>query len=134
MSEGLPLRWLEGRYAVCRLDAGEPVSAEGFGGPLICVAQTAEETSILCSFDEAPQGARVEGPFAAFGVLGPLDFSLTGILAALAQTLAEARVSIFAVSTFDTDYVLVPADRKLDAIAALEAAGHTFSSASPAGS
>ena len=56
---------------------------------------------------------------------GPLDFSLTGILSAIAGPLAAAGVALFAVSTFDTDYILVKADRYPDAVAALTSAGHT---------
>lgn len=124
---GLPLWWLEGELVVCRLEAGAAVADGVLQGPLSGVTRTAEETSILCAHDRAPRGARVEGPFVAFGVRGPLDFSLTGILADLSRVLADAEISIFAVSTYDTDYVLVPIARRADAQAALEAAGHTFS-------
>ena len=63
----------------------------------------------------------------AFEVEGPLDHAMTGVLASLATPLAEAGVPIFALATYDTDYVLVPAARVADAAAALEAAGHTVS-------
>jgi uncharacterized protein len=67
---------------------------------------------------------RAERGFRALAVAGPLDFALTGVLAALAVPLAEAGVPIFAVSTYDTDHLLVRAERLGEAIAALEAAGH----------
>lgn len=79
---------------------------------------------MVCLEGEEPKGARAESGWRAFRVAGTLDFALTGVLAALATPLAAAGVSIFAVSTFDTDYVLVkdlPKARK-----ALEAAGHAF--------
>ena len=70
------------------------------------------------------RGARCEGGWRCLAVRGPLAFSATGILASLAGPLAEAGVPIFAVSTFDTDYVMVPAGRLEDALAALAGAGH----------
>ncbi|MGP4019535.1 ACT domain-containing protein [Saccharopolyspora sp. 5N708] len=69
--------------------------------------------------------ARIEGPFRALEVDGPLDFALTGILAALLVPLAEAGISVFTLSTFDTDWILVPADAADEAAAVLDAAGHT---------
>ncbi|MEA2380663.1 MAG: uncharacterized protein QOH72_634 [Solirubrobacteraceae bacterium] len=79
----------------------------------------------MCAAARVPDGARAESGWRALGVDGPLDFALTGVLAAVAVPLAEAGVSIFAVSTYDTDYVLVRADRLPDAVAALRGAGHS---------
>ena len=99
------LRALDGEYAVCRLPAGEwpPASAPG----LYSVTSTADETSVVCLRDHAPEGAKTERGWCAYMVEGPLDFALTGILASLTRPLAEARVPVFAVSTYDTDYLLV---------------------------
>jgi uncharacterized protein len=71
-----------------------------------------------------PAALPAVGPWRALRVRGPLSFELTGILAALATPLARAGVSIFAVSTYDTDYVLVRAGSLADAISALRSAGH----------
>ena len=71
-----------------------------------------------------PAGIHHEGGWRVLAVRGPLAFELTGVLASLASPLAAAGVSIFALSTFDTDYLLVPGDRLETALAALEAAGH----------
>jgi hypothetical protein len=72
-----------------------------------------------------PSDAVIESGWRALGVVGPLDFSLIGILAALAEPLAAAKVSIFAISTYDTDYVLVREKSLETALAALRRAGHT---------
>lgn len=121
----LSLQWLPGDLAVCRLDAGLRLPQLD-GGGLVAMVRTAEELSVVCPMADAPTGAKVEGPWRAFRVAGTLDFSLTGILARIAVPLAEAGVSIFAVSTFDTDYVLVRAEAASQAQAALTAAGHRW--------
>nr|WP_218889509.1 ACT domain-containing protein [Saccharopolyspora hordei] len=74
---------------------------------------------------EAGRDVRVEGPFRALEVAGPLDFSLTGVLASLLVPLADVGISVFTLSTFDTDWILVPADSAGKAADALTAAGHT---------
>ena len=87
------------------------------------ITRTADELSIVtCSFD-VPATEQREGPFTAFMVHGPLDFALTGILSRIATALARAGVSIFAISTYDTDYVLVPSADAERARSALTASG-----------
>jgi uncharacterized protein len=125
--QGLAIRVLEGRLAVCRLPAGSAVPGWASGGAVVASVSTAEETSIVCDQSLVPPGVRCEAGWAALMVQGPLDFALTGVLAAIAVPLRDAAVSIFAISTYDTDYVLVPEARLDDAVAALEAAGHTVS-------
>ena len=111
--------------AVCRLTpdphAMPWLPAQGF----LSMTWTGDELSIVCAAESVPDDVRQEGPWRAFRVAGPLDFALTGILASLATPLAAAGISIFAVSTFDTDFLLVRADRLDDAVAALTDAGHT---------
>jgi hypothetical protein len=79
---------------------------------------------VVCPESVVPEGVRREDGWRCLGVRGPLAFELTGVLAALAAPLAAAGVPIFALSTFDTDYLLVPGDRLDAALAALDAAGH----------
>jgi hypothetical protein len=93
-------------------------------GDIVCVARTARELSVVCIEERAPQGAKTEGPWTALEIVGPLDLSLVGVLADLTTTLADAGVSIFAISTYDTDYVLVRDADAAPAIAALSASGH----------
>jgi uncharacterized protein len=109
--------------AVCRLPANTPVPAPK-AGALWSVTRTADELSIVCPVAEVPAGAEVERAWRALQVAGPLDFALTGVLAAIAVPLAEADVSIFAVSTYDTDYVLVREAALPAAAEALRRAGH----------
>ncbi|MCI0519324.1 MAG: ACT domain-containing protein [Chloroflexi bacterium] len=83
-----------------------------------------EETTLVCAETEAPRDAVIEGGWRALRVHGPLDFSLVGILAELAGVLAQAGVSIYALSTYSTDLVLVKRDALPAVCAALRAAGH----------
>ncbi len=122
----LVIHVLPGRYAICRLRATDRVPAGLFSDPFYSVTRTPEELSIVCLEASAPAGVQSERDRRLLAVEGPLDFSLTGILADLAGTLATAGVSIFSLSTYDTDYLLVR-DRDLPAAAqALRAAGHTI--------
>ena len=88
------------------------------------VTRTAEELSVVCEQAGVPANIQAERDWRALRIKGTLDFSLTGILANIAFPLANAGISIFAVSTFDTDYVLVKAERLGEAVSALTAAGH----------
>ena len=112
--------------SVSRLGPEEPVPdwAHRACG-LTSITRTSAELSIVCGSDAVPDGVTTHGPFRALTVAGPLDFSLTGILSGLATALAEAGVSLFAVSTYDTDILLVPASQLDTARTALEAAGHS---------
>lgn len=113
------LQELPGTYSVCRLGPDAPAPSRFFS-----VTRTAEELSVVCHKEDIPAGARADHGWRCFRVAGTLDFSLTGVLASLAAPLAEAGVSLFALSTFDTDYILVkdlPSAR-----AALERLGHRF--------
>ncbi|HTJ39036.1 MAG TPA: ACT domain-containing protein [Dactylosporangium sp.] len=125
----LDLALLPGDYAICRLPAGSPMpagltEADATGAEVISVTWTPDEVSILCPAARAPEGATVETPWRCLRVVGPVQLVLTGILASIVSPLADARVNIFAFSTFDTDYLLVPAVRLNEALAALAAAGH----------
>jgi hypothetical protein len=123
VSNHLELALLPRVYCVCRLPADSALP-EWATGDFLSVTRTPDELSILCDQSAVPAGIRAERDWRALRITGTLDFSLTGILASLAIPLAAAGISIFAVSTFDTDYVLVKADRIDEAIGALEAVGH----------
>ena len=124
----LELTLLPEEYAIGRLPAGTPLPA-GLdpGTGVVSVTWTSDEVSVICPADQAPSGATVERPWRCFRVNGPIDLALTGILASLVVPLADARVNVFAFSTFDTDYVLVPGVRLTEAITALRDAGHRVS-------
>lgn len=103
----LPLLLLPERMAVCRLPAEAEVPAWVPLAGLTSITRTPDELSILCAERLVPPETRAERGWRVFKVQGPLDFSMTGVLAALLTPLAQAGVSAFALSTYDTDYVLV---------------------------
>ena len=85
------------------------------------------ERSLVCRQDLAPSGSRVESGWRALTLAGPLDFDLVGVMADLTAPLARSGVSVFVISTFDTDHVLVRDEDVDRAVDALAAAGHTVS-------
>lgn len=121
---------LPDRLAICRLEAGSAwpawaVEAAGF----VAMVRTADELSLVCDRRCIPRGIIAAGEWRAFKVEGPLDFTLVGVLAELAHILAQAGIPIFAVSTYDTDYLLIKTDRVGVARKALNHAGwQVFSS------
>jgi hypothetical protein len=126
MTTPLLLTVVESRLAVCRVEAGETVPAwVDLAGEFVSITRTADELSIVCASDTVPPGVPMEGPWRAFKVQGPLVMTLIGVVASLADPLADAGISIFAISTYDTDYVLVHEPDFKRAIDALIAAGHT---------
>lgn len=122
-SSGFELTLLPQCLAVCRLAPGAPLPGWA-AGELLAITRTATELSLVCDQAGVPAGVTAESGWRALRVAGPLDFSLTGVLAALAVPLAAAGVSIFALSTFDTDYVLVKEAALPAALEALRRAGH----------
>jgi hypothetical protein len=126
---GLTLTVGAQRLAVCRLDAGAAVPRwfDAAGAPCALV-RTEGELSLVAPQDNVPDDVRADRDWAVLAVEGPLDLALTGILSTLSGVLARAGVPIFALSTFDTDLVLVPAARRQDAVEALRRAGHTVRS------
>lgn len=124
----LDLTLLDPPLAVCRLSPGATVPDWAAFGAFTSITRTAEEWSIVCEAGAVPADVRRETGFRALKVAGPLDFALTGILASLAVPLAEAGVSVFALSTFDTDYLLVREAQLECALRALRGAGHRIDS------
>lgn len=124
----LSLSLLPGRLAVCRLPPGSEIPAppaQSADTGFWSVTRTADELSLVLPEAERHPDWLAETGWRALRVDGTLDFALTGILASLAAPLAAVEVSLFALSTFDTDYLLVR-ERDLErATAALQAAGHT---------
>ena len=126
----LELRVLPGRLAVCRLPADAPIPGWVLVGAVVSVTRTTDELSVVCPEESVPDEVQAERGWRALRVIGALAFALTGVLASLAVPLAEAGVSIFALSTYDTDYVLVRENDLPRAVAALVYAGHTVRAAS----
>ena len=122
----LSLKILPDRMAVCRLaptaQLPDWIDRSGF----YSITRTQEALTVVCTEAPVPPGTPVESGWRCFKVSGPLDFSETGIIFSLSKPLAESGISIFTVSTFDTDYFMVKEKNLAAAIDALKAAGHGF--------
>jgi hypothetical protein len=120
------LTLLPDTLAICRLpaEADVPTWAQEKEDCCWTVVRTAEELTVVCGADRVPEVTRASRGWRALRVEGPIDLGSTGVLTALAAPLAEAEVPLFAISTYDTDYLLVPEDGVDPAIAALEGQGH----------
>ena len=116
---------LSERLAIARLAHDAPRPAEPPLGRFSSVTRTADELSVVASEEFLPRADRLERGWRCFMAEGPFEFSAVGILSSLAGPLAAAKISVFAISTYDTDYILVKEYDLPSAIAALEKAGHT---------
>lgn len=119
----MDLTVLDEELAVCRLESGEPLPA-WMAGPFISLTRTINELPVVCAAVSVPDFVTADAGWRGLRVEGPLPFSLVGILASLSATLAEAEISVFVISTFDTDYILVKDEDLARAVVSLEAAGH----------
>lgn len=122
----VPLAVLSDTLAICRLDGTQPLPpwASQAAGDFFSATRTRNELSLIIAGSRAPDTAKCERGWRAFMVRGPLDFNQVGIIAGLSGTLADAGVSIFALSTYDTDYVMVKQSDFERAAAALRQAGY----------
>ena len=116
------LRIISGDYTVCK-----PLKVEFPAKGVVFFARTDDELSLVCQSRFTPESSAREDGWNMLRIEeGALDFSLTGVLAGLTDVLAKAKIGIFAVSTFNTDYLLVKAAKLEAAVDALESAGYTF--------
>ncbi len=122
----LNLSILPERLAICRLAPDSPVPPWAAQGDFYSITRTADELSIITTDRHIPADVTCDHGWRAFKVEGPLEFSLTGVLESVARPLADASISIFAIATYNTDYVLVKSSNLDGAIAALLAAGHSI--------
>jgi hypothetical protein len=111
-------------FAVCRLPPDTPLPAWAWSGSFASVTRTEDELSIVCPEDNLPPDVHSKHRWICFKLEGPFSFSEVGILASFIDPLAENGVPIFAVSTYDTDYVLVSEDYAGAVLQALRDAGH----------
>jgi hypothetical protein len=107
MAHALKLRMISGQFAICKLQPGESIPSWAISGKIWSVTQTVTELSIVCRQENIPQDVKAEGNWRILEVVGPLPFEMVGVLSALANPLAEKGVSIFTLSTFETDLILV---------------------------
>jgi hypothetical protein len=120
----LKFRLLSGPFAVCQLPADAPLPEWATGGPLVSITRCADELSIVCPAAQVPPNVKHEPGWVCFQLQGPFPFQMTGVLASFLQPLAARGIPIFAVSTYNTDYVMVNEEHAGRAIEALKEAGH----------
>ena len=120
----LTLTLLEQTFTLHRLEPDAEIPAPALRNPFFAVTRTANETSLVLPDSIEIDSDKSDTGWACFKVEGPLEFNLVGILAGIASVLAEAQVSIFALSTFDTDYILVKREQVQAAKEALRAAAY----------
>lgn len=114
-------------FVVARLEPNADVpSAVLASRDFISITRTDEELSIVCSENVAADLTQVDQSWRGIKVHGPFAFDQTGVLASFLSPLASASIGIFAISTFDTDYILVKSENLERAVQALQAAGHGF--------
>jgi hypothetical protein len=123
----MKLSVLAGSIAVARLSPDQEIPPWVWRNrAFLSLTYTTDELSIVCPGSSVPADVRSEKDWVAIKVQGPLDFSLTGVLASLTAPLAAHGIPIFAISTFDTDYLLVKEQYLSRAREVLEQAGHIF--------
>jgi uncharacterized protein len=120
----LTLELLLRQFSVCRLPANTAIPQWATRGMVSSITRTADELSIVCESRNVPGGVESEKGFRCFKLAGPFPFAMTGVLASVLEPLAKTNISIFAISTYDTDYVMVKETSLPKAIGALRAAGH----------
>jgi uncharacterized protein len=113
-----------GLYAICRLAPDAPLPEWAFAATHWSITRTPEEMSVVVPESVAPADIVASRGWRAIRFAGPMPLDQSGILASVVGPLAAARISVFALATYDTDYVLVPDAQRGSAVAALEAAGH----------
>jgi uncharacterized protein len=120
----LKFRRIDERFAICRLPGGAALPDWAMSGLFTSITRTAEELSIVCPQENVPEEVKAEKGWTCFKLEGPFPLSQTGVLTSFIDPLAERGVPIFAIATFDTDYVLIKEEFVDMALDALDDAGH----------
>jgi uncharacterized protein len=120
----LKFRFLPGKLGVCRLPGDAPIPTWSQPGPLTSITRTDQELSVVCPEESVPPQQAFEGGWICLKLEGPFSFSEVGILAAFIDPLRDEGVPIFAISTYDADYVLIKEGFSRTALDALRKAGH----------
>ena len=120
----LKFRRLREAYAILRLEPDAPIPDWATQGEFNSISHTAEELSIVSAASNIPSSIRVPLRWICLKLEGPFPFSLTGILLSFVQPLSDNAIPIFAVSTYDTDYVLIQEEFSEKALSILQQAGH----------
>jgi len=120
----LKFRWIAGPYAIVRLAPDAVVPEWATRGEFTSVSRSAEELSIVCPADNLPRDVNTQHHWICLKLEGPFPFNLTGVLLSFIQPLSTRGIPIFAVSTYDTDYVLIQEEFQGMALDRLQEAGH----------
>ncbi len=118
--------FLSGLWAVARLGPDQPIPTWATALPFASITRTPDELSVVCPRSSIPEGVAHESDWIVIKLHGPFPFTQVGVLASFASPLAAAGISLFALSTFDTDYILIKAAHAAAAQQVLVAAGHEF--------
>ena len=119
----LTLKLLPATYTIWQLPSDAPTPTIA-AGTFTTVIRTTDELSGVCEVDHVPAGATIDAGWRCLQFIGPFDLTLTGIMVRVATPLAQAGVPIFTLATYNTDYILVPSARLVDACNAIQHAGH----------
>ena len=122
----LQLTILENLYTIHRFPPNHKIPDQVYESEFYSISKSEEELSVVCSSSIQLNSKKSEVGWSCIKVIGPLDFSLTGILAEISSVLAKSEISIFAISTFDTDYILVKLEKLPFAKKALLESGCNF--------
>lgn len=118
------LSLLHERFAIARLAPDAAVPSWAAPGPFFSITRTTDELSVVTAARNVPDDVQKQAVFRVLKIHGPFALSEIGVVSALAAPLADAKISLFVISTFDTDYLLVSPEQLQAAVATLEKAGH----------
>lgn len=124
-ADSLTMSLVPGRLAICRLDAAAELPGWAASDVFSSATRTLGELSVVCPEDQVPAGVRSDRGWRALKLEGPLQLTMTGIIASMAAPLAEAGIPIFTIATYDTDYLLVRESQLDESVATLRERGHT---------
>ena len=122
----LILSVLKGLYTIHRFGARDKIPTQVFSSDFFSISNSADELSIVCNASIRLNSDKSESGWSCIKLSGPLAFDLTGILADITTALAKVDISLFAVSTFETDYILIKSENLIAARAALQSSGYAF--------
>jgi uncharacterized protein len=103
----MKIELLNEKYSVYKLDADHKISIDLLKYSFATITKTKDEISIVCETGLVNEYRKEESGWKILKIIGPLDFGLIGILSKISTILADAKISIFAISTFDTDYIMI---------------------------
>ena len=120
----LKFRWLPGQFAICKLPPDASIPSWATSGIFTSVTRGSEELSIVCPAENLPRDVKSGSHWVCLKLEGPFPFSQTGVLLSFIEPLSNNGIPIFAISTYDTDYVLIQEDHMGGVIDRLREAGH----------